>query len=34
LNRILERGRLHYLGWYCIALGAIVIAWQLWLLPR
>jgi len=26
LTRILERGRLHYFGWYCIALGLIVIA--------
>jgi undecaprenyl-diphosphatase len=25
LTRVLERGRLHYFGWYCIALGLIVI---------
>jgi undecaprenyl-diphosphatase len=29
LSRMLERGRLHYLGWYCIALGAAVTIWQL-----
>ncbi len=28
LNRLLKRGRLHWLGWYCVALGLIVIAWQ------
>ena len=26
LQRVLERGRLHYFGWYCIALGLVVIA--------
>lgn len=26
LTRVLERGRLHYFGWYCIALGVVVIA--------
>ena len=26
LTRVLERGRLHYFAWYCIALGAIVVA--------
>jgi undecaprenyl-diphosphatase len=29
LERLLLRGRLHYLGWYCIALGLAVVAWQL-----
>lgn len=29
LERLLLRGRLHYLGWYCIALGLVVIAWQM-----
>jgi undecaprenyl-diphosphatase len=29
LDRLLQRGRLHYFGWYCIALGIFVIAWQL-----
>ena len=29
LDRLLQRGRLHYFGWYCIALGIVVIAWQL-----
>jgi undecaprenyl-diphosphatase len=29
LDRLLQRGRLHYLGWYCIALGGLVVAWQL-----
>ena len=28
LDRLLQRGRLHFLGWYCIALGLVVIAWQ------
>jgi undecaprenyl-diphosphatase len=28
LNRLLERGRLHWFAWYCMALGAIVLAWQ------
>ncbi|MEX2172719.1 MAG: undecaprenyl-diphosphate phosphatase [Pirellulaceae bacterium] len=32
LERLLQRGQLHWLGWYCIALGAGVIAWQLALL--
>jgi undecaprenyl-diphosphatase len=26
LRRVVERGRLHYFGWYCIVLGVIVIA--------
>ncbi len=30
LSRMLERGRLHYFGWYCIALGIAVTLWQLW----
>lgn len=29
LVRMLERGRFAYFGWYCIALGVVVIAWQL-----
>jgi undecaprenyl-diphosphatase len=29
LDKLLQRGRLHYFGWYCIALGIVVIAWQL-----
>jgi undecaprenyl-diphosphatase len=29
LNALLERGQLHWFGWYCIVLGAIVVAWQL-----
>jgi undecaprenyl-diphosphatase len=29
LERLLIRGQLHWLGWYCIALGIAVIAWQL-----
>jgi undecaprenyl-diphosphatase len=29
LDRLLARGLLHYFGWYCIALGILVIAWQL-----
>jgi len=32
LNRILQRGKLHWLGWYCIVLGILVIAWQATLL--
>ncbi len=28
LARVLERGRLHYFGWYCIALGLIVVAFN------
>ena len=28
LDKLLQRGRLHYFGWYCIALGIVVIAWQ------
>ncbi len=32
LNRWLAQGKLHYLAWYCFALGAVVIAWQ-WSLP-
>jgi undecaprenyl-diphosphatase len=31
LQRVVERGRLHYFGWYCIALG-IVVLWLQW--PR
>ncbi len=31
LQRVVERGRLHYFGWYCIALG-IVVLWLHW--PR
>jgi undecaprenyl-diphosphatase len=31
LNRWLERGRMHYFAWYCIALGIIVVAWQTYL---
>ncbi len=31
LQRIVERGRLHYFGWYCIVLG-IVVLWLRW--PR
>jgi len=26
LQRVLLRGRLHYFGWYCIGLGAVVVA--------
>ncbi|HEX5103048.1 MAG TPA: undecaprenyl-diphosphate phosphatase [Pirellulaceae bacterium] len=29
LDRMLQRGRLHWFAWYCIALGLAVIAWQL-----
>jgi undecaprenyl-diphosphatase len=29
LNALLERGQLHWFGWYCIVLGAIVVCWQL-----
>jgi undecaprenyl-diphosphatase len=29
LDRLLQRGRLHWFAWYCIALGLAVIAWQL-----
>jgi undecaprenyl-diphosphatase len=29
LDAVLQRGKLHWFGWYCIALGAVVIAWQL-----
>ena len=29
LERVLQRGWLHWLGWYCIALGVAVTAWQL-----
>lgn len=28
LNRLLERGKLHYFAWYCFALAIVVIAWQ------
>lgn len=34
LNRWLERGRLHIFAWYCILLGAAVLAWQSWDLYR
>jgi undecaprenyl-diphosphatase len=30
LERWLARGRLHWFAWYCIVLGAGVIAWQVW----
>jgi undecaprenyl-diphosphatase len=33
VNRWIERGKLHYFAWYCFALGAVVIAWQLSALP-
>jgi undecaprenyl-diphosphatase len=26
LQRVVERGRLHYFGWYCVALGVLVLA--------
>jgi undecaprenyl pyrophosphate phosphatase UppP len=29
LERLLARGQLQWLAWYCIALGAVVIVWQL-----
>jgi len=29
VERLLTQGRLHWFAWYCIALGAIVVAWQL-----
>jgi undecaprenyl-diphosphatase len=29
LERVLQRGWLHWFGWYCIALGAAVTVWQL-----
>lgn len=29
LDRVLQRGKLHWFAWYCITLGAVVIAWQL-----
>lgn len=29
LDALLQRGQLHWLGWYCIALGGAVIVWQL-----
>lgn len=28
LNRWLERGRIHWFAWYCIALGGVVLVWQ------
>jgi undecaprenyl-diphosphatase len=28
LDALLQRGKLHWFGWYCIALGAAVIVWQ------
>jgi len=30
LIRWLERGKLHYFGWYCIVLGTVLSAWQLY----
>jgi len=29
LNRVLEHGKLHWFGWYCIVLGIVVTIWQL-----
>jgi undecaprenyl-diphosphatase len=29
LNTLLERGQLHWCGWYCIVLGVAVVIWQL-----
>ncbi len=29
LDTLLQRGQLHWFGWYCILLGAAVVAWQL-----
>lgn len=29
LDRMLQGGRFHWFGWYCIALGLVVIGWQL-----
>ncbi|HZN35802.1 MAG TPA: undecaprenyl-diphosphate phosphatase [Pirellulaceae bacterium] len=29
LDALLQRGQLHWFGWYCIALGAAVVVWQL-----
>ncbi|QDU25778.1 Undecaprenyl-diphosphatase [Anatilimnocola aggregata] len=29
LNRWLQRGRIHLFAWYCIALGIVVVSWQL-----
>ena len=26
LQRVVERGRLHYFGWYCVGLGVVVVA--------
>jgi undecaprenyl-diphosphatase len=26
VQRVIERGKLHYFGWYCIALGIVVLA--------
>ena len=29
LERLLKHGRLHWFAWYCIALGIVVVGWQL-----
>ena len=29
LERLLLRGQLQWFGWYCIALGIVVVVWQL-----
>lgn len=29
LDHMLQRGRLHWFGWYCVALGVVVTAWQI-----
>lgn len=34
LLRWLQSGRLHYFGWWCIGLGLVVIAWQLYALTQ
>ena len=31
LVRWLEQGRLHYFAWWCFAVGAVTLIWQLWL---
>ena len=33
LDALLQRGQLHWCGWYCIALGVVVVVWQLALKP-
>jgi len=30
LIRIVTQRKLHWFAWYCLALGSIVTAWQLW----